>query len=198
MLPPLIVFLMVHLPAGAAHTEVWQHPEVFAVRRSSTKLNCTFTKTLQQLKPSLTWMKEQQRGGEVQVYPSELPLEQARVQVDAAFFQSRQDAGLILEDLRVGDSGVYHCCITVLQDGEETQYRGRGTRLIVTATEYDSLIACCPLGVLIAALLVLHFMIYQQYLQYRNLGTQRGRSSQEKRMRLPNIYFDFMDILSAF
>ncbi|KAM4698671.1 signal-regulatory protein beta-1-like [Rhinophrynus dorsalis] len=117
-------------PSASPDTQVWQPCEVTVERGSSAQLNCTFSKVLQLEKPSLTWVRKQQGGDEVRIYPPDPHAVQVQVELDSERFQNQSDARILLKDLRVQDSGMYWCSITILKTGKE--YRGKGTRLTVT------------------------------------------------------------------
>ncbi|XP_018095623.1 myelin protein zero-like protein 2 [Xenopus laevis] len=191
----LIVPLIPNMVTGSLVLDVWQACEVSVLRGSNVRLNCTFSEDLLQQKPTLSWVKVKQEGGELRIYPPVNHRHQVKVTVDTSGFQSKLDAGILLEDLRVRDSGVYFCCVKVQLGGLEKEYRGTGTRLTVTVTLYDQLVACCPMGVLVVTLVVLHVLVHHQWTLYK--GTRRGAAKEKMwnvRLRLPKMTLDFMQL----
>ncbi|XP_063788577.1 uncharacterized protein LOC134943950 isoform X2 [Pseudophryne corroboree] len=180
---------------GSPDLLVWQSNVVTVERKRSVKLNCTVSKTLHLQKPALTWIKRYRNGEEVQVYPADKYWDQDRFQVDGEGFQNLLDAGILMTDLRRQDSGLYLCCITPLQ-GSMTKECGGGTYLTIQATNYDRLIACCPLGVFIAALLVLHGLVYKQWVEYRKLESENAEEM-TYRIWISRFFSGFTDLLSA-
>ncbi|XP_063788576.1 uncharacterized protein LOC134943950 isoform X1 [Pseudophryne corroboree] len=191
----LILILVIKTSRGSPDLLVWQSNVVTVERKRSVKLNCTVSKTLHLQKPALTWIKRYRNGEEVQVYPADKYWDQDRFQVDGEGFQNLLDAGILMTDLRRQDSGLYLCCITPLQ-GSMTKECGGGTYLTIQATNYDRLIACCPLGVFIAALLVLHGLVYKQWVEYRKLESENAEEM-TYRIWISRFFSGFTDLLSA-
>ncbi|KAM4025832.1 uncharacterized protein ACNLHF_026259 [Anomaloglossus baeobatrachus] len=189
-----LLVLITGICAGCPPHSVLQSGPVTVVRRSSVKLSCNFSLSLRLQKPSLTWVRKDENEEETKIYPSG----SSRILVDTEAFQSSMDAGIWLRDVRRRDTGRYFCCVTILHGGAQEQCRGDGTQLTVRATAYDTLIACCPLGVFIAALLVLHGMVYTQWMEYRKVHGMTRNTLKLKlcRVHVPRISFDLIDFFS--
>ncbi|XP_077303628.1 uncharacterized protein LOC143923698 [Lithobates pipiens] len=191
----LLIIIYAQPSTGCPDHVVLQSGEITVQRGACLKLNCTFNATLQDKKPSLKWTRKK-GNKEVTIYPEQSASDKARFHMDPEAFKNQADAGLIMKDLTGRDSGLYLCRITVLEDGGQKEYRINGIYLNVQGTLYDTLIACCPLGVFIAALLVLHGMVYKQWREHKKLG---GSNAEKRtwRIGIPKFFSDFFELFSA-
>lgn len=172
----ILALLVITMPMSkGCNQPVWQSGPQTVDRGSSVKLNCSLSLMLYLKKPFLTWIKIDKNEVETQIYPSNGSSDTTRFHVDSEAFHKSMDAGILLSDLRGRDSGRYLCSVIILRRGMPQECRGQGTYVTVRATMYDKLIACCPLGVFIAALLVLHGMVYKQWMGNRKF-TRRSET----------------------
>ncbi|XP_040296822.1 uncharacterized protein LOC121008387 [Bufo bufo] len=192
----LLLAAVIPMAEGCLKQQVWQSGPQTVDRGSSLKLNCSFSLSLQLQKPSLTWIKIDENERETRIYPSDRSSDSARFLVNSEGFRISRDAGILLSDLRGRDSGLYVCSVTVHQTGQEC--RAGGTHLTVRVTLFDTLIACCPLGVLIAALLVLHCMVYKQWMEYKKDHNRIGNAFNWRMcsIHIPRVSFDFIEFFS--
>ncbi|XP_077130202.1 natural cytotoxicity triggering receptor 3 [Ranitomeya variabilis] len=170
-----LLVLIIGLCQGCPPQAVRQSGPVTVDRGSSVKLSCHFSMRLRLQKPSLTWVRKDENDAETTIYPSDGSTDATRASLDAEAFKISMDAGINLRDLRQRDSGRYFCCVTILSGGVQKECRGNGTHLTVRAAMYDTPIACSPLGVVGAALLVLHGMVYKQWMEYRKVHVRQER-----------------------
>ncbi|XP_075037549.1 uncharacterized protein LOC142098612 [Mixophyes fleayi] len=193
----LTLLFFINTSRGAPDRLVWQSDDLTIERKGSVKLNCSFDESLLKQKPSLRWIKMGRNKRELEIYPNYKY--SVRFHVDIEAFKNLEDAGIVMNDLRRQDSGVYICCVTIQDSGVSKECRGKGTYLTIQATNYDRLVACCPLGVFLATLLVLHGLVYKQWVEYEKLESCSGGAEQRSyRIRITRFFSGFTDLFSTF